>query len=79
MAIVFSGPAGVNTYRAIVVKHGLKLYAKTGMKPNRAYTPTAMLATAGQITGKTYKRGAYQEAIADLEAWIAVNGTSGKE
>ena len=77
MTITFSGPAGVATYRAIVLKHGLMLYAKTGMKPNRAYTPTAMLRTAGQITGKAYKRGQYQEAIADLTAWINVNGSVG--
>lgn len=77
MSIVFSGPAGVATYRAITLKHGLMLYAKTGMKPNRAYTPTAMLRTAGQITGKTYKRGQFQEAIADLTAWLNVNASVG--
>ena len=78
MTTVFSGPQGVATYRAIVIKHGLKLYAKTGMQPNRAYTPTAMLRTAGQITGKAYKRGQYAQAIADLESWIAINGTAGE-
>lgn len=76
--IVFEGPKGVATYRAIVLKHALKLYAKTGMKPNRAYTPTAMLRAAGQITGKVYRRGQYDLAIADLESWIAANGTNGK-
>jgi len=79
MTIMFTGEAGVATYRAIALKHGLKLYANTGMKPNRAWTPTAMLRTAGQITGKTYKRGQYRQAIADLTAWINANGTSGGE
>lgn len=77
MSITFTGPEGVATYRAITLKHGLKLYADTGMKPNRAYTPTAMLRTAGQITGKTYKRGQYRQAIDDLTAWINVNGSIG--
>lgn len=78
MSIVFSGPDGVATYQAIVLKHGLALYAKTRMRPNRAWTPTAMLATAGKITGKTYKRGAYAQAVADLEQWIEANGTAGE-
>ena len=76
MTMVFEGPNGVATYRAIAIKSGLKLYADTGMKPNRAWTPTAMLATAGNITGKTYKRGQFREAIADLEDWIQINGTA---
>jgi hypothetical protein len=72
--IVFEGPAGVATYRAIVLKHALTLYAKHGIKPNRAYTPTAMLQAAGQITGKVYRRGQYELAAADLESWITANG-----
>lgn len=74
----FVGAAGVQTYRAIVLKSGLALYAGTGMKPNRAYTPGNMLRAAGSITGKAYRRGAYAQAIADLEAWLLVNGTSGE-
>ena len=77
MTITFSGPGGVATYRAIALKHGLKLYADTGMKPNRAWTPTAMLRTAGEITGQTYKRGQYRQAIRDLTVWINANGTIG--
>jgi len=70
MPIVFSGRDEVNTYVAITLKHGLKLYAKTGMKPNRAWTPTRMLAKATELTGKKYKRGAYLEAAADLETLL---------
>jgi hypothetical protein len=78
MTAVFSGPAGVATYRAIALKHGLKLYAKTGMRPNRAWTPTAMLRAASEITGLNYRRGQYETAAADLDGWIAVNGTRGE-
>lgn len=77
MSITFTGPGGVTTYRAITLKHGLAFYAKTGIKPNRGWTPSAMLRTAGQITGKTYKRGQYQQAVDDLTAWINANGTIG--
>ena len=76
--ITFTGPHGVETYRAIVLKTGLKLYAKTGMKPNRAWTPTAMLKAASSITGKSYKRGHYHEAANDLDAWLKINGTAGE-
>jgi hypothetical protein len=58
------------TYQAVVVAKALKLYAKTGMKANRAYTPTNMLRTAGNITGKKYKRGQYMVAHDDLMAML---------
>ncbi len=38
-------------YRALVIASGLRLYARTGMKPNRAYTPMAMMIAARHITG----------------------------
>jgi hypothetical protein len=79
MTIVFEGKAGVDTYRAITLKHAIAFYAKTGMKVNRAYTPTAMLRAAGEITGQTFKRGQYEQAVAALEAWIQANGTNGRD
>jgi hypothetical protein len=69
-SLTFAGPAAVNLYRAVALKTGLAMYMRCGIKPNRAWTPKVMLATAGQITGKTYKARAYAEAVADLEAWI---------
>lgn len=73
--MMFSGEAGVTTYVAIVLKSGLSLYAKTGMRPNRAWTPKAMMTRAAQITGQTFKARDYAGAIAALEAWIAANGS----
>ena len=73
----FVGEQGFETFRAIYLKTGLRLFAKTGMRPNRAWTPTAMLKAAGKITGKVYKRGQYDLAVTDLEAWIKSNGTTG--
>ena len=66
----FTGPAEVNVYRAITIKHGLKLYMNTGMKPNRAYTPTAMMRTAKEITGAKLKARDYAGAIKALDEWI---------
>ncbi|MFY8164592.1 MAG: hypothetical protein ACOVKC_10190 [Brevundimonas sp.] len=65
----FSGERGVNIYRATVIASALRLYAKTKMQMNRAYTPTAMLRAAADITGKTFKRGQYVEAADALKAW----------
>jgi hypothetical protein len=50
----FSG-SDVNIYRCIVIASALRLYAKTGMKVNRAYTPTAMLRVASEETGLKFK------------------------
>lgn len=69
-AAMFTGPDGVGLFRAIALRSGLKMYAKCGMKPNRAWTPTVMLKMATSITGKTYKRGHYEQAVADLHVWI---------
>jgi hypothetical protein len=74
----FTGQAGVNTFAAITLKSGLKLYAKTGMKPNALWTPKNMMAKATQITGQKFKARDYMGAVAALEAWIAANGTTGE-
>lgn len=57
---------GMDIYRARVIASGLRLYAKTGMKPNAHYTPTNMLRAASAITGEKYKRGEYLKAADDL-------------
>ena len=59
---------GVNVYVLTALASGLKLYAKTGMKPNIAWTPTAMLAKASELTGQKFKRGQYMEAAKACKA-----------
>lgn len=61
------------TYQAIAIKHGLKFYAKTGQKPNRAWNLLAMLKTAGSITGQTYGRKEIPRAVDDLTTWLKEN------
>lgn len=75
-AVVFSGQAGVATFQAITIKSALRLYARTGMKANRAYTPSAMMKMAAQITGKKFKARDYDGAVNELEIWIARNGAA---
>ncbi len=74
----FAGTAGVATYQAIALKHGIKLYAKTKMKPNRMWTPTAMKALAEHITGRGFRRGDWDAMVEALDAWIAAHGTRGE-
>lgn len=67
--VTFTGEE-VSVYAMITLKSALSLYAKTGMKVNRAYTPTAMMRTASRMTGKTFKARDYAGAIAALEECI---------
>lgn len=60
---------GVQVYRAAAIASGLRLYAKSGMKPNRAWTPTAMLRAASEITGQKFKPRDYLGAADALSAW----------
>jgi hypothetical protein len=65
----FVGPAQIEIYRATVIGSALKLYAKTGLKVNRAYTPKAMMQAAEQITGQKFKARDYQGAADALKVW----------
>ena len=57
---------GIDVFRMRSIASGLRLYARTGMKPNRVWTPTAMLRAASSMTGTKYKRGEYLKAAEDL-------------
>jgi hypothetical protein len=65
MSQVFAGEQ-VNTYAMIVIKNAISFYIRTGMKVNKAYTPSAMLRTASYYTGKSYKRNQLAQARDDL-------------
>jgi hypothetical protein len=68
-AVTFAGSDAVHLYRATVLVHSLRGYAKLGMLPTRGVTITKMLAMASSYTGKKYKRGAALEAAADVDLW----------
>lgn len=68
--ITFSGPDATLLYTAISLRGAIRLFSKTGIAPGRGYTGSTMLGSAGQLTGKKYKRGQYEAAVADLTVWI---------
>lgn len=65
-------------YRAIVIKSALELYAKSGIQANRAYTPTAMLKAANDITGHHYRRGQHAMAALGVGEWIETQRKAGQ-
>lgn len=66
----FVGPDATALFRAMTLHSAIKLYLATGMIPTRGVTISKMLVIATQITGKTYRRGAGQAAVDDLQVWI---------
>lgn len=61
----------MNYFRCKVLRSSIDLHRKTGIIPTRGVTITRMFAMATQYTGKQYKRGAHEAAIADLDTWLA--------
>lgn len=51
----FTGEGAVNVFAMAVIASGLRMYAKTGMRPNRAYTPTNMMRAARGHLGDAAK------------------------
>ena len=68
--MLIENPAGAR-FQAILLKGHCTLMSK-GMN-HSSLTRTRALQLAGQITGKTYKRGQHAIAAADLAAWLAAN------
>ena len=69
--VAFVGPDAVDLYRVRAVKGAIMMHQKFGMVPTRGVTITKLFQIAKGYTGKTYKRGAHAEAIADLDRHIA--------
>jgi len=68
-AVGFIGKDAVAIYRATVIEHAIRFYAKTGMKVNRAYTPANMMRVASEITGLKFKARDYLGAADAIRAW----------
>lgn len=67
--VTFTGEHGVGFFVATTLHHGLRLYANTGMKPSRAWTPKAMMAKASEITGKRFRARDYLGAADAVKEW----------
>lgn len=68
-AVSFTGDS-VPNYQILVIRRAILLYRDTGMKANRAYTPTNMKLTAERLTGLTFKRGDWTAMANALEALL---------
>lgn len=75
----FSGEIGMGVFRATVISHGLKLYAKTSLHPNCAYTPKAMMKAAEEILGKKFKSRDYLIAAEELRIFAEENVPKARE
>lgn len=57
-------------YRVVVIVQALELYARTGMRVNRAYTPSAMMRAAAEITGRHFRARDYLGAARALREMV---------
>lgn len=65
-AVSFEGRGAVDVFAMAAIASALDLYARTGIRVNRAYTPRAMMAAATHHTGQTFKARDYAGAAAAL-------------
>jgi len=61
----------VRRYQALVVAKALEVYARTGNRVNRSYTPRNMIYVAGQILGQIQPKRDYLGAAQRLRDWAA--------
>lgn len=59
-------------FQALTIASALDLYAKTGMRANRSYTPTNMIRAAMSITGKKFKSRDYLLAAKALRDHVGL-------
>ena len=69
-ARAFVGRGAVDVFAMAALASGLRLYAKTGMKPNRMWTPKAMMQAAERLTGLKFKAREYIAAAEALAARV---------
>lgn len=53
--VTFDTPEGIEFYRVTVIASGAALYINSGLRPNRAYTPTRMRDALNRATGSNAK------------------------
>lgn len=66
----FVGPLAVKWHGVVGLRAAIKMYKEAGIIPTHGVGITLMMRSATAITGKSYKRGQYDAAIADLTTWI---------
>jgi hypothetical protein len=68
--VSFVGQDATRLYAVTVLRASIKLHRSTGLIPTRGMTITRLFQRATEITGRPYKRGQHDAAIADLTTWI---------
>jgi len=68
---IFVGPDAVDLFRVRVLRSSIAMHKRSGIIPTRGVTITKMLAMASQYTGRPYKRGQHDQALADLDRHLA--------
>lgn len=67
--VVFAGAAAVDVYRAIACANGLEMWARAKIRPNRAWTPKAMMRLASALTGEAFSPRDYLGAAKALRRY----------
>ena len=67
-SIFFDGPDAVHLFRCIAIESAAALYLRTGIKANRAYTPTAMRNAMNADSGSKAKN--LKQALHDHVLWL---------
>jgi hypothetical protein len=70
----FVGPDAVAFFAATAIASAMRLYLRTGLRVNRAYTPKNMIAKAEEITGQKFTgtaRAKLEAAERALSTWAA--------
>lgn len=67
--MMFAGEDGTALFQAVALRSALKLH-KAGIKINRRTRTKDLFQIASSITGRVYRARAFDEAMADLTAWI---------
>lgn len=65
----YVGHDAIRLYRAKVLVFACRLFAK-GISPSGKVTATATRKAVEALTGKTYKRGQWNEMAADVHQWV---------
>lgn len=66
--IFFDGPDAVHVFRCIAIESAAALYLRTGIKANRAYTPTAMRNAMNEDSGSKAKN--LKQSLHDHVLWL---------
>jgi hypothetical protein len=62
-------PSEIQKFEALALFSAAKLYVKTGISANTAYTPKNMMRAASDFTGMDYTR--LDDVVTDLRLWFS--------